>query len=207
MNNAINLSKDNAVYFLITLFSIITVASLSLISNSYAASTNTDLNNVFGCITQKANERSDLTLSDAFVCYDHNLKGASKFANQPFQNPDLSNLEAKPSTSSDKAADKSTTPDSTSATTDSKTGGKGATKANDVLGAKDNQGTSDTTAKDKKDKSKLTADPFATKATDSTSKPTTTTTTKTSSKDKPDINPSTSDSRSFDLPFSVIMPT
>jgi hypothetical protein len=205
MNNTNNLLKDNAGHILLTLFSIITVASLSLISNSYAASTNTDLNNVFGCITQKANERSDLTLSDAFVCYDHNLKGASKFANQPFQNPDLSNLEAKPSTSSDKAADKSTTPDSISAATDSKAGGKGATKANDVLEAKDNQGTSDTTAKDKKDKSKPATDPFATQATDSTSKPTTTT--KTSSKDKPDINPSSRDFQSFDLPFSVIMPT
>ncbi|MGN6346791.1 MAG: hypothetical protein ACTHME_03720, partial [Candidatus Nitrosocosmicus sp.] len=103
---------------MMTIFSILTIASLTLISSSYAASTNTDLNNVFNCVTQKANERQNLSLSDAFVCYDHNLKGASKFSSEPFQNPDLNNLGAKPT--SGKSSDRSTTPDSISTKTNPK---------------------------------------------------------------------------------------
>jgi hypothetical protein len=98
MNTASNLSKLKMYILLLIVFSIGTIGSLSHITNVNAiakgspTTSSNDLTNVFNCITQKVNKSGKVTLSDAFVCYDTNLKGASKFANQPFQNPDLSNL-------------------------------------------------------------------------------------------------------------------
>ncbi|MGN6821735.1 MAG: hypothetical protein ACTHJ7_03000 [Candidatus Nitrosocosmicus sp.] len=183
-----------------------------MISSSYAASTNTDLNNVFNCVTQKANERQNLSLSDAFVCYDHNLKGASKFASEPFQNPDLNNLGAK--STSGKSSDGSTTPDSISTKTNPKSSDTTAdTSSKNKKGAAADTTTDNTndpfakvadTASKSKDKPgasplSTTADPFA-KGADTTSK------SKTQPKEKADIDPSSNDFQSFDLPFSVVMP-
>lgn len=226
MYNVNHLSKNNIHYILISLFSIISIASLSTISNSNAVSTNADLNNVFNCITQKANARQDLVLSDAFICYDHNLKGASKFANKPFQNPDLSNLGIKPTALSttntpNTAADKATgsssdktdskknpSTDSTTDNTLTKTNSKTTTAADkptaDTTGAHDNQGITDSTGNHKKDtKSSTASDPFTKAAGDSS----TSSSSKTQpNKGKPDINPTSKDFQSFDLPFSVIIP-
>ncbi len=98
MNNANKLSKLKIYILLLTIFSIGTISSLSHTTNANAITkdapiTNSnELTNVFNCITQKVNKNAKLSLSDAFVCYDGQLNGASKFADQPFQNPDLSNL-------------------------------------------------------------------------------------------------------------------
>ena len=81
-----------------TIFSVGTISSLSHTTNANAISkdvpiTNSkELTDVLNCISQKVNKNAKFSLSDAFVCYDSQLKGASKFANQPYQNPDLSNL-------------------------------------------------------------------------------------------------------------------
>jgi hypothetical protein len=98
MNNANKLSKLKIYILLLTIFSVGTVSILSHITNANAitkdvSSTNSnELTNVFNCISEKVNKNAKFSLSDAFVCYDSQLKGASKFEDQPFQNPDLSNL-------------------------------------------------------------------------------------------------------------------
>jgi hypothetical protein len=98
MNNANKLSKLKIYFLLLTIFSVGTISSLNHTTNANAITkdapnTNSnELTNVFNCISQKVNKNAKFSLSDAFVCYDSQLKGASKFADQPFQNPDLSNL-------------------------------------------------------------------------------------------------------------------
>lgn len=98
MNNANKLSKLKIYLLLLTIFSVGTISSLSHTTNANAISkdvpiTNSkELTDVLNCISQKVNKNAKFSLSDAFVCYDSQLKGASKFADQPFQNPDLSNL-------------------------------------------------------------------------------------------------------------------
>lgn len=97
MNNSNNLSKKNITYLIIAVFSIGTIVGIDQITNATALKNATalnadNLNNVFNCITQKVNKSAKFTLADAFVCYDNILKGSLKYANQPFQNPDLSHL-------------------------------------------------------------------------------------------------------------------
>ena len=98
MNNANKISKLKIYLLLLTIFSVGTISSLSHITNANAISKDAPITNskeltyVFNCISQKVNKNAKFSLSDAFVCYDSQLQGASKFANQPFQNPDLSNL-------------------------------------------------------------------------------------------------------------------
>ncbi len=100
MNNSNKLSKKNISYIIIIVFSIGTIVGINQITNATALNTN-DLNNVFNCITQKVNKSSKFTLADAFVCYDNILKGSLKYANQPFQNPDLSHLNSNKTFSTD----------------------------------------------------------------------------------------------------------
>jgi hypothetical protein len=98
MNNANKLSKLKIYLLLLTIFSVGTISSLSHTTNANAISKDASITNskeltdVLNCISQKVNKNAKFSLSDAFVCYDSQLKGASKFADQPFQNPDLSNL-------------------------------------------------------------------------------------------------------------------
>ena len=74
------------------IFSVITVASYGSLSYANAVSSKDNLTKVFDCINQKAVERTNLSLVDAFVCYDKELPGAVKYSGEPYQNPDLSSL-------------------------------------------------------------------------------------------------------------------
>ena len=133
MNNSNNLSKKNIAYLIIAVFSIGTIVGINQITNATALTNATaslnanDLNNVFNCITQKVNKSSKFTLADAFVCYDNILKGSLKYANQPFQNPDLSHLNS----SKPFSTDTTTTKDSgTKSTTWNSHHGDSGTKSN-----------------------------------------------------------------------------
>jgi len=45
-----------------------------------AVSSNDNLTKVVDCVNQKANERANLSLVDAFVCHDKELPGALKYS-------------------------------------------------------------------------------------------------------------------------------
>ncbi len=98
MKKTIDLSKDNLYYLLMTVLSIGFLVGMIHITNATAIDTNAtaintnDLNNAFNCITQKVNKSANFTLADAFVCYDNTLPGAQKYADKPYQNPDLNHL-------------------------------------------------------------------------------------------------------------------
>ncbi|HXS60948.1 MAG TPA: hypothetical protein VN703_09085 [Candidatus Sulfopaludibacter sp.] len=102
MNKTINISKKKLGYILMTVLSIGFLVCMMQITNATALNTNAtalntnDLNNVFNCITQKVNKSANITLADAFVCYDNTLPGAQKYASKPFQNPDLNHLPRNP---------------------------------------------------------------------------------------------------------------
>jgi hypothetical protein len=92
MDNAVIISRGNIWYILIMILSVITVASFGSITHVSAVSSDDNLTKVFDCIDQKANEKANLSLVDAFVCYDKGLPGAVKYSGEPYQNPDLSSL-------------------------------------------------------------------------------------------------------------------
>ena len=92
MDNVVIISNGNICYILIMIFLVITVATFGSISNVSAVSGDDNLTKVFDCIDQKANEKANLSLVDAFVCYDKGLPGALKYSGEPYQNPDLSSL-------------------------------------------------------------------------------------------------------------------
>ncbi len=81
------LLKKNMSFLLIGVLSLALISGLSQITNANA------LNNYFNCVTKKVNQDSAFQMEEAFVCYDNVFKGAQKYANESYQNPDLNNLD------------------------------------------------------------------------------------------------------------------
>ena len=88
MSNAnISLNKNMA-FLLIAMLSTAVIVGFDQFSNVNA------LNNYFNCTTKKANGDSNFGIQEAFTCYDSVFKGARIYANETYQNPDMSNLTA-----------------------------------------------------------------------------------------------------------------
>jgi hypothetical protein len=87
MSSKNNLLKKNIGFLLVALLSIGIVTEISLITNANA------LNYYFNCVTKKVNKSEKFEIQDAFACYDNVFKGAQKYSNEPYQNPDLTNLD------------------------------------------------------------------------------------------------------------------
>ncbi len=81
------LLKKNMVFILIAILSIGIVTEMSLITHASA------LNYYFNCVTKNVNMDGGFAMQEAFVCYDKVFKGAQKYSNEPYQNPDLTNLD------------------------------------------------------------------------------------------------------------------
>ncbi len=81
------LLKKNMVFILIAILSIGIVTEMSLITHASA------LNYYFNCVTKNVNKDGSFEMQEAFVCYDNVFKGAQKYSNEPYQNPDLTNLD------------------------------------------------------------------------------------------------------------------
>ncbi len=79
--------KKNIGFLLVAILSVGIVTEISLIS--YASA----LNYYFNCVTKHVNKDQNFEMQDAFVCYDNVFKGAQKYSNEPYQNPDLTNLD------------------------------------------------------------------------------------------------------------------
>jgi hypothetical protein len=82
------LLKKNMGFLLVALLSIGIVTEISLITNANA------LNYYFNCVTKKVNKNEKFEIEDAFACYDNVFKGAQKYSNESYQNPDLANLDS-----------------------------------------------------------------------------------------------------------------
>jgi hypothetical protein len=88
MSNAnISLNKNMA-FLLIAMLSTAVIVGFSQFTNVNA------LNNYFNCTTKKANGDSNFGIQEAFTCYDSVFKGARIYANETYQNPNMSNLTA-----------------------------------------------------------------------------------------------------------------
>ena len=88
MSNAnISLNKNTG-FLLIAILSMGVIVGFSQITNVNA------LSNYFNCTTKKANGDSNFAIQEAFTCYDNVFLGAQKYANETYQNPDISNLTA-----------------------------------------------------------------------------------------------------------------
>ncbi|MBA3978475.1 MAG: hypothetical protein H0X50_09850, partial [Nitrosopumilus sp.] len=74
-------------FLLIAILSVGIVTEISLIT--YASA----LNYYFNCVTKKVNKGEQFEMQDAFLCYDNVFKGAQKYSNEPYQNPDLTKLD------------------------------------------------------------------------------------------------------------------
>ncbi len=81
------LLKKNMGFLLVAILSIGIVTEISLIT--YASA----LNYYFNCVTKNVNKDGNFEMQEAFVCYDNVFKGAQKYSNEPYQNPDLTNLD------------------------------------------------------------------------------------------------------------------
>ena len=81
------LLKKNMGFLLVAILSIGIVTEISLIT--YASA----LNYYFNCVTKNVNKDGSFEMQEAFVCYDNVFKGAQKYSNEPYQNPDLTNLD------------------------------------------------------------------------------------------------------------------
>ena len=74
-------------FLLVAILSIGIVTEISLIT--YASA----LNYYFNCVSRNVNKDANFAMQEAFVCYDKVFKGAQKYSNEPYQNPDLTNLD------------------------------------------------------------------------------------------------------------------
>ena len=81
------LLKKNMGFLLVAILAIGIVTEISLIT--YASA----LNYYFNCVTKNVNKDGSFEMQEAFVCYDNVFKGAQKYSNEPYQNPDLTNLD------------------------------------------------------------------------------------------------------------------
>jgi hypothetical protein len=81
------LLKKNMGFLFVAILSIGIVTEISLIT--YASA----LNYYFNCVTKNVNKDGSFEMQEAFVCYDNVFKGAQKYSNEPYQNPDLTNLD------------------------------------------------------------------------------------------------------------------
>ncbi len=79
------LFKKNVGFLLMAILSLGIVTEISLIT--YASA----LNYYFNCVTKKVNKNEQFEMQDAFLCYDNVFKGAQKYSNESYQNPDLTN--------------------------------------------------------------------------------------------------------------------
>ncbi len=74
-------------FLLIAILSVGIVTEISLIT--YASA----LNYYFNCVTKKVNKGGQFEMNDAILCYNNVFKGAQKYSNEPYQNPDLTKLD------------------------------------------------------------------------------------------------------------------
>ncbi len=81
------LLKKNMSFLLVAVLSVGIITEISLISHASA------LNYYFNCVTKNVNKDGSFEMQEAFVCYDNVFKGAQKYSNEPYQNPDLANLD------------------------------------------------------------------------------------------------------------------
>ncbi|MEJ7640867.1 MAG: hypothetical protein WKF36_01595, partial [Candidatus Nitrosocosmicus sp.] len=81
------LLKKNMGFLLVAILSVGIVTEISLITHASA------LNYYFNCVSRNVNKDANFAMQEAFVCYDKVFKGAQKYSNEPYQNPDLTNLD------------------------------------------------------------------------------------------------------------------
>ena len=86
MSNANSSLKKNMGFLLIAILSIALIVELSQFTPVNA------LKNYFNCTTKKVNNEVKFGIQDAFKCYDGVFKGAQKYVNETYQNPDMNNL-------------------------------------------------------------------------------------------------------------------